>query len=1509
VEPEVEEHAGPQHVEEPADMEIDEEEETEAGAGADVDEEGEVEVEDAEEEEEEDGTGVLQNDEPVTWKAGRQIPVSVLLPRLQALAEELTSLDQQEVARESLESKAKELSSTQLLDHKQYGIQIHALQCIVEMFRLLAPDAPYKASQLKTIFNFIISTVIPAVRTPSHAYNAQHLAIVASLAGVKSILLITELPGSEELIERLFTACFDVMADNNQGADKELLSKNVEFNFTALLSAIVDESQSLPPNVVEIILAQFLRADPGATTTKKGDVVQSEILKEVSPAYNMARSVCNACEDKMTRHIGQYFNSVLIDASRTTDATKAPKSRSKKRVHEDSDDDMSDSGVLAAPSEEDLREASKAHRLLRELWKTCPNVIRNVVPQVEAELGAENVPLRVMGVESVGDMIAGIGAAGPPPPVTPDPTAFPSQSLDSYQMPVPQNILLVPAAPQAFSSAYPSAYQSFIDRHRDKSGLVRGAWATAVGRIILTSAGGKGLDSDQETKLLQSFSGLLADLDEKVRLAAVQAISHFDFQSVLQKLGHHGGIAKEGSVLSNLAMRIKDPKSNVSTAAIELLGRIWGVASGAIIQGDERVREVVGPIPARIFDAVYVNQKWLTAVIHRTVFESLLPVGYPSIKVKSANSGDSQRIPDSQTAQDTTLDPDRVRVERILALVRDLDERQRNAFFSFQQNAAKRAKYILMILDLSEKIGAGTKSTTVKDDEQTRQKLIQALSSYFPDESGVEKHLLTFFGHYDRRNYVLSRFCVDTVSDYRKVNNAIKELHKRSEKDASPIASCIESVTSMLRASAPLVYNRSHVPAIVAISRTDDSGLGDAAHVLLKEISSKAPLVFEVHVKELCQALVQQAPSATKPNDLSASDTLKACAEFARQFPQKVDQSRNFRNAMVLFAKYGSPPTVAKHAVTVIVASADKKEMYVKDILQHCVQGFDVASDGSLSKLAAISQLKLLAYKQTQDYADAIQDVLNEALRNRSSADPTDPQWSDEIDSELSAKLWALKAIVNGLRGRVLDEETGGAVEDLVDSAKKTFRLLNTLIDQEGEVTGDSTPLHHRSRLRLSAAKLILKLCCNKVLDRTFLPRDFNRLTRIAQDPQPEVRAAFNKALRKYIGQGKLGHRFYGLLFLYAFEPVKTLKESTATFLKARAASFAKTGNATMVAVFAYLISLLAHHNDFLSLGTDDLSDFVAYILFYLKNVATEQNLTAIYTIAQRIKTLEDGIDEDKNTRLWTLADLSESMIRAYDTIHGWSLQLGPGKPTMPRGLYRPIHDGELAEKVASTRYLPIEMDEGMEELVRARLRPKKRKAVDMDTRRVSKPARQSEGDGADMPVRKRAKKTPKAHKERKTPKRRMSDAVPSSAQRKSTRVSNAKSYIEEESSDEEEFERWQVEEEKEEEEEEEEGSGSDADEPNDSSSTPPTSDPTPAPAKTSQSKPKTPAKPVAKPAESTPKPRKAPKAKAAPASKKAATREMPARAGRSTRNAPKDTMDIPSDSEELSDVPSELDA
>lgn len=1464
-----------------------------------------------EEDSEREGRASLENDAPLTWKAGRPIAVATLLQRLKALAAELQSLAQHEVIRAALVPKAKELASPLLLGHKDYGIKIYTVRCVVEMFRLFAPHQPYKPSQLKEIFNFVVSTVIPGLSNPAHTYNTEHEDIIKSLAEIQSIVLLPDLPGSDQLQTQLFSNCFDVLAGNVSDGDKELLSMNVEYMFTSLLCTLVFEADAVHHEIVEVILAQFLRADPKATK-KKGEARFSEVLRDVSPAYSLARSICNTCHEKMTRHIGEYFQAVLIDASEARPDSKPAKPKAKRKMRDDSDDE-SESGLIE-PSADELQEAEKAHSLLRELWRSCPAVIQNILPQVESELSTENTPLRIMGVESVGDMIAGIGAAGPPPPSTLDPAAYPSQSLSDYQLPAQQNIVLIPAAPQAFSSTHPTTYQSFIDRHRDKSAQVRAVWATACARIILTSGGGKGLDSAQESQLLQILADLITDNDKRVRFAAVAAVATFDFQSIVRKLGSHGGAAKEGSILYQLASRIKDPEESISATALELLGKIWGVASGAIIEGNEHIRELLGPIPSSIFNAMYINQPKLNALIARTIIESLLPLSYPPTKGKAFGEKDSQRVPDSQSTQSKGPDPDRIRAERILALVRDLDAKAKAAFFGLQGHQVSRAKYVSLALALTEKLEGAAKGDTAE--AKNLQKIIAVLADRFPDKVTAVKHLTTFFGFHDRRNFALTRFAIAADSDFKKSRNALIELLKRLSGATSNIASSIDTVRPLLFSAAVLVYNRSHVPAIVTISRTDENGLGSAAHDVLKEISTHAPLVFEVHIKELCETLKKQAPSASSSNDPTTEDTLKACAGFARQFPEKMPKDREFYQAMAKFAKFGSPPTVAKHAVTVIVAAAEKKDMYVSDILKYCLANFDVSEERAATRLASISQLLLLAHVQTEDHADAIHEILTGALVNRSSAEATDATWTDEVDGELRVKLWALKGVVNNIRGQLSDADTTRLDKDLEAAIIRTFKVLNTIIHREGELAGELTPEHHKAHMRLAAAKLILKLCCDKPVNKLFAAQDFNRLTTVAQDVLMQVRSGFVTKLKKYTGQQKqLHHRFFSLMFLYAFEPIKALRESTATHLKARAAFYAKAGVPMMENVFPYFLSLLAHHQDF-SPSMKDLPDFIEYIIFYLKAVGNEQNLSDIYAYAQRARSFEDAIEPDNSENLWTMADLAEAIIRAYEQTKGWSLQLKSSKPSMPSSIYRHISDHQRAEEVSQKRFLPEELDDTIEQLVGDRLRPKKkRKHTEGESKRPVKKARATNGDEESLAVRK--KKVPKEPKPKpaKSVKKRASDAVPSSAMRKSTRVSNAHSYVDpsdsEQVDDDDIIWRYEAE-----------GSDEEADKENVGSSTPPTSDPLATSksqeevvevadeddaesevvvdepvAKTNGTKERTPRTKKKTPTS------KAAKSKAAPPKKAAAaTKQQPARGTRaSTRGATKrekDTMDIASESD-----------
>ncbi len=545
--------------------------------------------------------------------------------------------------------------------------------------------------------------------------------VLQSLAQVKSIVLLTDIPSSESLILHLFTSFFDMLSGSSRAATGEQLAKNVEFNLTAILEILVDESTSLPAEVIDIIMAQFLRADPHVVSMNGGkskrhgvtavDEKQSTlVLKELPSAYNMAKSICNSCTDKMARYVSQYFNDVIMDASASSAVDGAAKHRSHRRSSDDLDD--SDDGVPSGPTEDDMKELHKAHRLLRELWRASPGVLQNVIPQLEAELSAENVQLRLLATETLGDIVSGIGAAGPPLPPSMDPAAYPSTTTTAYtQTTSVHNLLTTPCSPQPFPHTHPSAYSNFLGRKQDRSALIRSAWTTGIGRILTTSAGGVGLSQHEEDRLISDLARMLGDGDEKVRIAAVKAVGGFDFRDVISKLGSSGGITKPGSVLATLAERVRDRKHAVRVEAMRVLGRIWGVAAGEIAAGEDRVISLIGDAPSKILDTFYTNDMEINVLLDHVLFELLLPLSYPPIKSKGSKTTNvnSQRVKDSQTNGETDaegVDPDTLRTQRILVLVKNLDEKAKRVFFALQARQVTMAKILATYLKRCEDYNA-----------------------------------------------------------------------------------------------------------------------------------------------------------------------------------------------------------------------------------------------------------------------------------------------------------------------------------------------------------------------------------------------------------------------------------------------------------------------------------------------------------------------------------------------------------------------------------------------------------------------------------------------------------------------------------------------------------------------------------------------------------------------------------------------------------------------------------
>lgn len=1064
-----------------------------------------------------------------------------------------------------------------------------------------------------------------------------------------------------------------------------------------ILVTLVDESQ-LPTTVVDVIVAQFLRASSLQGGNSKNEVQDDKqstlLLKDLPEAYNMAKTICNLCPEKMSRYIGQYFNEVIVESSGLVHEPKTNGNRRKSGAHE-SDEDEGPAG----PSETDMRELEKAHKLLRELWRASPAVLQNVIPQLAAELSVDNVDLRLLATQTLGDIISGIGAAGPPPPPVMDAAAYPPQMLQSgLSAHISESILTTPISPQSFATTHPDVYQQFLGRKNDKSAVIRSGWTTAVGRILVTSAGGIGLSQHEESILVKGLGEKLNDADEKVRLAAVKTLNNFSFYDIMTKLAPSGNVSKSGSVLCSLADRARDRKTSVRQEGMTTLARIWGVAAGEIAAGNEVVVEALGNIPSKIFDAYYANDKELNALLDHVLFEQLIPLNYPPSKPKRGKANSQ-----NQLQSDEPFDADRIRTERILLVVKSLDQKSLKAFFAMQARQPTYFNVVTAFLKRCEEFNGGVPEGNVKDVKSKLDAVVKWLAELLPDSQKASVDLQKYAKLHDRRSYQLLRFAMAPENDFKTVNNAIKEFTKRIRDAPGAPAGIMETLAPIIYRSSSLVYNRSHNPVILSYSRSDEKELGETAQKIINEISEKHPEIFKANVKELSKSLGDQAPTATRENERGSVDTLKALASFAKTHSEQIPRDRKFQQTLLAYVSYGVPPRAAKHAVSVLMEISDRKEMHAKDILEKSTVNWEYGKAHFLSKLAAISQISLLDPKTTEDFNDEILSITTKdiLLETRTMATDEDTPWlaDSQLDDECQAKCWALKILVNRLR-TVSDPEVAKAYSVPI------FKLLNNLIVNKGELSKQKlTPLPHRNRLLLLAAQLMLKLCTVKFFDDLVSPIEFNRLALVAQDQSPQVRQGFIEKLQKYIVNNKLSNRFLTIIFLTAFEPDQNLASSVTTWIKSRAKISQAAKSRTFEAALPRLLHLLAHHPDY-SEDSLDLRDSGRYLLHYLNTVATEENIALIFKYAERVKQGRDALavsslDPTTSDRIYIFSDLAQSLIRIWIEKKGWTMQSWPVKVGLPIGLFAAMPSHEVAQAVAEKNYLPHDMDDLLEELVR----------------------------------------------------------------------------------------------------------------------------------------------------------------------------------------------------------------
>lgn len=178
-----------------------------------------------------------------------------------------------------------------------------------------------------------------------------------------------------------------------------------------------------------------------------------------------------------------------------------------------------------------------------------------------------------------------------------------------------------------------------------------------------------------------------------------------------------------------------------------------------------------------------------------------------------------------------------------------------------------------------------------------------------------------------------------------------------------------------------------------------------------------------------------------------------------------------------------------------------------------------------------------------------------------------------------------------------------------------------------------SVPLH--ARVRLQASRSLLKLARSANYSDLIKP-NFLILAVQVQDPCFFVRQSFIRKLTEYLRMHRLHCDFTVMLYLAAHdedEITALVRAQVKQLVDASARTSDGRQRQLLVYGFVRLIHLLAHHPDY-SKQPEDLLLIVKYLDFFLDIIATKDNVSLLYALASKVKTVRDRDADYDEVRL-----------------------------------------------------------------------------------------------------------------------------------------------------------------------------------------------------------------------------------------------------------------------------------
>ncbi|TFK49359.1 hypothetical protein OE88DRAFT_1646400 [Heliocybe sulcata] len=1105
---------------------------------------------------------------------GKGFTTDALLKKLKNLHTELAELDQDLVDANSLSGARKELINTSILLHKDKGVKAYTACCLADILRLYAPDAPYTHTELRDIFQFFVKQLTSGLTSADCAYYNEYFHLLESLSTVKSVVLVCDLPQADSLMKEIFRGFFGIV--------RRSLPKKIEIFMADILVALIEESQSLPVDVLESILSQFM--------DKNSRMEQ--------PAYRLAVDVCNKTADRLQRHVCQFFSDIII-------------------LHSE---------------EEGLEDVEKAHELIKKLNHSCPSLLHNVIPQLEEELKVELVPLRVMATQVLGEMFADVYGGD-------------------------------------LVKKFPSTWQVWLSRKNDRTPSVRVAFVEAAkGLISKPPEIHKAIEEVLQSKLL--------DPDEKVRAAVCKVYSQLDYETVV----HH--VSEE--MLRSLAGRGADKRQSVRSEALNALGRLYGLAYPEIENDDPRAISHFSWIPQEILHLCKVGVE-VRAQAEQIVVEQIFPFPSPPATSSSRNN----EIDESAW------------VERLLTTMRYLDASAVGVLLSVSglkiAHPSLYDRYVQACVEYNGGVGEGSKSAVAKLNAT-----IERIARQSHDPQKVSDDLHTFANLNEGRLYKLMSSCMDPQTDLKALirttnsqsSHFKNDFLKRLGEHGASTSSIVPTMTYILRRASLRIVNQSSIPPLIRrIQRASGDGetqnldeLGDLRHAqtVLSYASKHCPAVYKPHVAELTKAIADEK----KPRLIEVC--LQALAAVAKWDAKLAPSDKRTTERLMRFV-HQSNPRHAKFAARLLTCSKNSSELCSEVINTIANEMAQADSNRLLAHIAVLAEFASSApdaFEQQSDIITAflLSEILMAPTSLSSNAQEEADEWvSDEnLTPELRSKLLSIKIY----RNRCLAHASS---ESALDVATPVVKMLITLLEHDGSLKGDTQDDPRvKSRMRLAAATALLQLASVPAYASAIAP-NFVLLAIMVQDPCFRVRLAFVQKVVSALQMQKVPYRYNIIPFLTALDPeAEVIKTARAYVTYAIRALPAGVRLEHFELLFIRLLHVLAHHPDF-STAHEALVDIARYIELYLELVSSRDNISLLYHLSMKAKTVRDADSTAHSENLYIASEMAQELIKARAHAHSWNLESYPGKLKLPSDILRPLPNAEVVNKILKRSYLPAE--------------------------------------------------------------------------------------------------------------------------------------------------------------------------------------------------------------------------